>query len=203
MRKAALLALTLAAVAGLPPAATAGPRDPKAASPKSGSAQVIWFEPSPLVKASVAALDAGEYGQALKLTEQALNLVLTPRDRTAALNNRCVAQIYLHRFEAALATCNKLIRGSPPNWRYFNNRANVYLQSGDIDAAIADYDRALDLARAIEARAKTDTEAEVTPTGEDEAMKVSDILLHNLALARERLELGLDGVRVGEHRPET
>lgn len=200
MRKAAWLALALVYLNGLSQAAPAGPRDPKAASPNVGSSDVIWFEPSPLVKASALALDAGEYGRALELAEQALDLVLTPEDRAAALNNICIAQTYLQRFEEALETCDKLIRGSLPDWRYLNNRANAHLQSGDIDAAVADYGRALDLARAIEAQAET--EAEVTPTGEEEAMKVSDILLKNLNLARERRKLGLEGVPVGKDQPQ-
>ena len=199
MRKAALLALTLACLAGLSAVALAGPRDPKAASPRIGSSNVIWFESSPLVMDAAAAINAGEYERALKLAQQALALVLAPEDRASALNNLCIAQTYLHLYEAALETCDKLIRGSPPNLRYFNNRANVYLQSGDIDAAIADYGRALDLARALEAQ--TETAAEMTPAGEDGEMKLSDLLLKNLNLARERRKLGLEGVRVGENQP--
>lgn len=200
MRNVVLLALALATFASLSTAALAGPRDPKAASPKTGSSDVIWFVPSPLIVESASALDAGEYDRARKLAEQALDLVLTPQDRAAALNNLCIALTYLRRFGEALRTCDKLIRTSPPDWRYLNNRANAHLQSGDIGAALADYGSALDIARAIEAQAET--EAEVTPTGADEAMKVSDVLLNNLTLARERRKLGLDGVRVGKDQPQ-
>ena len=197
MRLSVMTAIMLVALVGPAGAAWADQADLKAASPKHGSAGVIWFESSHLVRASADALNAGEYDRVIELGRQALDLVLSPGDQAGALNNLCVALTFRFRYDEALKACDRLIRITLPNWRYYNNRANVHLQSGKIDLAIADYQQAIGLASALEAQ----VEEEVTPTGSEETMKISEVLQRNLDLARDRKTLGLEGVSVGDDIP--
>ena len=183
--------LVMAAVAG----ALAGPsaaRDPKAASPEHGSNVVLWFAPSGLVAEANASLERGEHERAIRLSEDALGLVLGPGDRTRALAHLCIAHSMRHEHERALARCDELVHSHPPTWFNFAHRANARLQSGSIDGAIADYERALALLEEL-------PDLEARAIGEEETSAARAIVERNLELARERRASGLSGVAT---RPE-
>ena len=162
-----------------------------------GSKVIIHFQPSSLVAEAVAALNDGDAEKALALTTEAMAKDLAPSDQEIALNNLCVAYAMKQDYPRAILNCDKLVRRAPAFWVYYNNRANAYLQSGQIKRAITDYERAVELAEALEAG------AEAQPLGDDGAMKVSEILSENLRLAQERQALDLEGVAVGEDEPES
>ncbi len=56
----------------------------------------------------------------------------------------CIAYAQMTRFEMAIDTCNKALRFDSDDWRFLNNRANAFLGMGDPDAAITDYEAALE-----------------------------------------------------------
>lgn len=184
--------------------------DPRRAS-RSGprSSGVIWLAQSQLVHDAIVALHQGEMAEAIALSEEALHLPLEPEDEESAVNNLCVAYMRLREYDKALEKCIRLTTLAKSNWRSFNNRANVYLQTGRIGQALADYQESLRLARTELARAKAGPIMEQVVAGQEKRLELQnrlvtaiDVLEMNIELAEERKTLGLQGVRAGIDDPD-
>ena len=80
-----------------------------------------------------------EYARALKGD-------LTVHQRARAYNGLCVTHIMEEEWSDALKQCNTAIRIAPNNWRFYNNRGNIFLETGEIDRAQEEYARGLELA---------------------------------------------------------
>lgn len=152
---------------------------------------VIRLGRSSLVASASSALNKGHAATAIRFARKALKTSLGPEDEQVAHNSLCVGYTMQQDYETALRHCDRLIGLASPSWIYYNSRANAYLQGGKIRLAIADYERATELAEKLGSRAK------IKPAGETRAMRISDILRRNISLAHEREALGLEGVAVG------
>ncbi len=188
--------------------------DPRRAT-RSGprSSAVIWLAQSQLVRDAIVALHEDNLEEAIALSEEALHLPLTPEDEVSALNNLCVAYMHVREYDKALEKCLRLTARAKSNWRSFNNRGNLFLQTGRIEQALSDYQQSLGLARIELARielARADVEPimeEVVATAETRAelqkrlATAIDVLEMNIELAEERKQLGLHGIRAGIDDP--
>ncbi len=97
------------------------------------------------------ALREGDAERGVELTLRGLALVSGPRDRHAAWANLCAGYVMLDNPDEALGWCNKVIAEDDRNWRAYNNRALVHIQSGRYEEAAEDVARA----EAISPNAKT------------------------------------------------
>lgn len=207
-------ALVLAAFAVTATALAMSPS--KTARIQAKSQRTIWLTGSELVTQALAAMEQGNSARAAKLGLRALGLDLLPGDKITSLNILCVAHTHLREYKKALRNCNRVIHYSGPDWRFYNNRANAYLQSGEIDRALADYRQAHQLAQAEERadEAVKAITAGAAPSGGDQTatpdmdiivatvmMKPSEVLRRNIELAENRKQQGLAGIRVGLDNP--
>ena len=88
----------------------------------------------------------GRPSEAREFFAMALGTDLTDFQRAKAHNGICVTHIMEEQWAEAMEHCNQAIRIVPTNWRFYNNRGNIYLETGEIDRAMAEYDRGLRLA---------------------------------------------------------
>jgi tetratricopeptide (TPR) repeat protein len=92
---------------------------------------------------ALAALDRGEFSNAEAALNQLLEESRTPAERAFLMNKRGVARMGLEHREAArgdFAAALESVETYPPA---LTNLGNLYLESGDVDAAIAHYQRAI------------------------------------------------------------
>ncbi|WP_417451990.1 tetratricopeptide repeat protein [Kordiimonas sp.] len=88
-------------------------------------------------------------GDALAAREvyaRALRGTLTMLQRARAHNGLCVTYIMEEEWTDALKQCNTAISIAPNNWRFYNNRGNIFLETGEIARAQKEYARGLKLA---------------------------------------------------------
>lgn len=78
--------------------------------------------------------------------ERALRGELTMHQRARAYNGLCVTHIMEEEWADALKQCNTAIAIAPNNWRFYNNRGNIFLETGEIGRAQEEYQRGLELA---------------------------------------------------------
>jgi len=187
VKGALVLVLTMVGAALVAAPAVAGGRGPGF---DHGSRATIKFALSPLVVKAARALDDNKPLVAVRLAEQVLDTELLYVERVIVRNTLCVARTLLHRYRQAIAACNRLIRLAPADWRFYNNRANAWLQGGSISREIRDYRKALRLAGRAPARQQK-------PAGGEKTSRIRDILGKNLALAKKRQALKLEGIPVG------
>lgn len=107
--------------------------------------KTVWTES--LTKAAQAAflIQRGDLLEGVELSHEALARDLPLRDRAAALTNLCMAEVALRRAHDAIKNCTGAAELNANLWQAYNNRANAYVLLGDYDAAISDYQRALEL----------------------------------------------------------
>lgn len=130
------------------------------------SAQSIFelkFSSPQLLQKGRALLEEGDSLGAKKIYERALKTDLTGLQTARAHNGLCVAFIMEEIWQTALDHCNKAIRIYPQNWRFYNNRGNIFLETGMLKEAISEYEKGL----------------KFSPK--------SDIIKNNLSLAQTRL----------------
>lgn len=117
------------------------------------------------------ALLAGDGERGVKLTLSALEIAAGAREEEAALSNLCAGYILLEKFDEALKYCELLLARNEDNWRAYNNRAVVYIKTGQYAKAEQDLLRGeelrpgahtLKVARAMYMDAVFPVEAEVT-----------------------------------------
>lgn len=115
---------------------------------QSAAANVYTYElrPSAGLDRGTELLQTGNVEDAQRHYMQVLSGNPTPRQAARAYNGLCVSNIMTGEWASALEQCNQAIRVDPANWRYYNNRGNIYLEVGDFAKARAEYKRALDLA---------------------------------------------------------
>ena len=106
----------------------------------------IILQPSDLLKRGNAYIEQGEIQKAKKALSRALETKLTPGQRANAHNSLCVANIKEEEWDAAMRQCNAAIKINRANWRFYNNRGNVYLGLGQLDLALKNYQRGLRIA---------------------------------------------------------
>lgn len=107
----------------------------------------IVLKASELLKSGREMIQIGDTEQA----RAAFSVALKKRDLTGwqkarAHNGMCVAYIMDEAWSDALEHCNAAIRIVPNNWRFYNNRGNIYLETGEIGMAMEEYERGLAMA---------------------------------------------------------
>ncbi|MDA0679805.1 MAG: hypothetical protein O3A13_12565 [Proteobacteria bacterium] len=75
------------------------------------------------------ALLAGENEKGVALTHQGLEIAQGRREEEAALSNLCAGYIKLGKYQEALKYCDILLARNDKNWRGYNNRAVIYIQT--------------------------------------------------------------------------
>lgn len=106
----------------------------------------IILQPSDLIRRGNAYIEQGEIEKAKRTLLKALDSKLTSRQRANAHNSLCVANIKEENWDEAMRQCNAAIKISRINWRFYNNRGNVYLGLGQLDEARKNYQRGLAIA---------------------------------------------------------
>lgn len=75
------------------------------------------------------ALLAGDIDKGVRLTHEGLELAQGRREQEAALSNLCAGYIKLGKYDQALKYCDILLARNDKNWRGYNNRAVIYIQT--------------------------------------------------------------------------
>lgn len=81
---------------------------------------------------------AGNDAEGVRLTHKGLQMAVGRREEEAALSNLCAGYIKLALYDNALKYCELLIARNDQNWRGFNNRAVIYIQTKQWDKAEKD-----------------------------------------------------------------
>ena len=84
------------------------------------------------------ALMAGESEEGVKLTLLGLEVAQGRREEEAALSNLCAGYIKLRKYNDALTYCERLLQQNDKNWRGYNNRAVIYIQTKQWEKAEQD-----------------------------------------------------------------
>ncbi|NNL54366.1 MAG: tetratricopeptide repeat protein [Woeseia sp.] len=84
------------------------------------------------------ALLMGDGEKGVRLTLDALKVARGPREEEAALSNLCAGYILLEKFVEAIKYCELLIARNGDNWRAYNNRAVIYIKTGQYAKAEQD-----------------------------------------------------------------
>ncbi len=106
----------------------------------------IILQPSDLIRRGNVYIEQGEIEKAKKTLSKALNSKLTSRQRANAHNGLCVVSIKEEEWGEAMRQCDAAIKINRVNWRFYNNRGNVYLGLGQLDLARENYQRGLRIA---------------------------------------------------------
>lgn len=123
-----------AVVVLLPPAAALAQ-----ATDRNADGPVTVLGPrNPDLKQGAEELLAGRAERGVELTRRGLEVAQGKREEEAALSNLCAGYIMLENYDEALKYCNLLIARNDRNWRGYNNRAVVYINTGEYEKAHAD-----------------------------------------------------------------
>ncbi len=136
------LAVALSVLAMFPgglEAQTTGSR--VSSAPPYPMARIRFGEPSEL-GAIRAALADGEIAKARKIAKKFLASDLSPDMQYVGLNALCAVESAGKEWQTALDACNQAIRIRPNFWMAINTRGTVYLMTGDVAKARADFERA-------------------------------------------------------------
>lgn len=93
---------------------------------------------NPDLKEGADQLLAGHSERGVELTLRGLEVAQGAREHEAALSNLCAGYIMLKNYDEALKYCNLLLARNDRSWRGYNNRAVVYINTGEYDKAHAD-----------------------------------------------------------------
>ncbi len=96
---------------------------------------------SQLDKARESLLD-GDAKNARKMYLTALRNETSERHIALIHNDLCVTYIMDETWGKAMTHCDSAIRIRGSNWRFYNNRANIFLQTGKLRKALQDYRKA-------------------------------------------------------------
>lgn len=110
------------------------------------SAQAVFelqFSSPELLRKGQKLLRAGDSLGAQRVYKKVLKSNLTDFQTARAHNGLCVAFIIEEIWQTALEHCNKAIRIYPQNWRFYNNRGNIFLETGMLEQAISEYEKGL------------------------------------------------------------
>jgi tetratricopeptide (TPR) repeat protein len=81
---------------------------------------------------------AGHAEQGIKLTMQGLKIASNSREEEAALSNLCAGYIMIEKFDDAMKYCELLLLRNEDSWRAYNNRAVIYIKTGQYEQAEQD-----------------------------------------------------------------
>ena len=88
---------------------------------------------------------AGSDAEGVRLTHRGLQIAQGRREEEAALSNLCAGYIRLSLYDNALKYCELLLARNDRNWRGYNNRAVIYIQTKQWDKAEKDLIRGEEL----------------------------------------------------------
>jgi tetratricopeptide (TPR) repeat protein len=88
----------------------------------------------------IEALEQGNFDAAHQAFSQAIEA--TP-ERAAAYGNRCLVNLYQHRYESAIADCTQALQRDTANLEPWLNRGLAHYRLTHYEAAIADYETVL------------------------------------------------------------
>ena len=91
------------------------------------------------------ALLSGNDAEGVRLTHKGLQMAQGRREEEAALSNLCAGYIKLALYDNALKYCELLLARNDRNWRGYNNRAVIYIQTKQWDKAEKDLIRGEEL----------------------------------------------------------
>ena len=134
---------------------------------ETGPKLEVIFQTPDILRQAREAIIYGEVEKARELYGRALTRDLSENQRARSHNGMCVVHILERAFDDALEHCNMAIRIRPNDWRFYNNRGNIYLETGALEAAIGEYERGLKLS------------------------PQSEVIRRNLALANNRVQPGM------------
>ena len=90
----------------------------------------LKFSTPQLLQRGHELLSEGDNLEAKKVYQKALKQNLTNSQTANAHNGLCVVYIMEEVWESAMDQCNRAIRLYPQNWRFYNNRGNIFLETG-------------------------------------------------------------------------
>ena len=97
-----------------------------------------------LVNDAAHALDRQQWDKGVEMIRRAFQSGdLMPSNMPAAYNNLCIGLTGQRKFDDAIAACNKAVEMQPREWKFYNNRANIYFYLGQFDKALAEYYKAM------------------------------------------------------------
>lgn len=109
----------------------------------ANSNHVIVLQPSELIQRGNSLIEAGELQEAKNYLERALKSGLTEQQTANAHNSLCVAFLKEEHWRKAMNHCDAAIELVSYNWRFFNNRGNIYLGLGQPELALREYNKGL------------------------------------------------------------
>lgn len=86
-----------------------------------------------------AALNEGDYEQALRYFQNAARRDLSEEHAISVQNSICASLYLLERYEEAAETCTGVIDADKSYWRAYVNRGNALRALGQTDSAISDF----------------------------------------------------------------
>jgi tetratricopeptide (TPR) repeat protein len=120
------------------------------ADPPAADARILWGHapPSgnPLIRRGAQALEEGRIAEGISLTQAGLDRAPSPRAAAVGFANLCAGYAMLKRWNEALPHCNRAIALDPEDWKPYNNRAAIFVARGELERAVADVKRALEIA---------------------------------------------------------
>ncbi len=111
----------------------------------AGHAQIIYGHENPNLTRATSAMMAGELEKASRHFRRAVKSNLGAERLIPALNNYCAVEYALENLENAEKVCSQAIAEDRRYWRAYVNRGNVRTSLGQLDAARADYEKAVKL----------------------------------------------------------
>jgi tetratricopeptide (TPR) repeat protein len=111
---------------------------------KQGPTTVIGPR-NPDLQAGAEQLLAGRATAGVELTLRGLKTAQGAREEEAALSNLCAGYIMLEKFAEALKYCELLIARNDESWRGYNNRAVIFINTGEYEKAHRDLVRGEEL----------------------------------------------------------
>jgi tetratricopeptide (TPR) repeat protein len=93
---------------------------------------------NPALKEGADQLLSGHSERGIELTLRGLEAAQGAREHEAALSNLCAGYIMVRNYDEALKYCDLLLARNDRSWRGYNNRAVVYINTGQYDTAHAD-----------------------------------------------------------------
>lgn len=106
----------------------------------------IVLAPSELLRQGNSYLSEGDLEKAKLVLGRALESNLTNSQRANVHNSLCVAHIKEEDWSSAMDHCDTAIKKLPSNWRFHNNRGNIYFGLGNYDEALSSYEKGRSIA---------------------------------------------------------
>lgn len=106
----------------------------------------IVLQPSELLRQGNSYLSQGDLEKAKLILGRALESNLTNAQLANVHNSLCVAHIKEEDWSNAMGHCDSAIARIPTNWRFHNNRGNIYFGLGNYSEALNSYEKGREIA---------------------------------------------------------